>query len=182
MIEKPFLCGNIKLDEAALQNAFIYNLNQIHPVLLHLIDHLPALANATCYGDLQNAIQELLSEVVIHLNRINTIFLQLKTVPENKKSLMLVRVLEVLLPDEEEQLPDNLSKDLFLVFHIQKILNVKKNYFYILKSIAGSLNNIDIKMYLQYCCDECEANQLTFKLIAKEYMESSINTFLSGNL
>lgn len=179
MMEKPFLCGNIKLDEAALRRAFLYNLNKIHPVLLHLVDHLPGLADESCYGDLQNAIQELLAEVIIHLKRINTIFLQLKTVPENKKSLLLIRVLEILLPDDEQLPDDHLSKDLFLVFHIQKILNIKKNYFHILKSIAGSLNNIDIKKYLQYCCDECEDNQLIFKLIAKEYMESSINTFLS---
>ncbi len=179
MVEKPFLYGNIKLDEAALRTAFLYNLNKIHPILLHLVDHLPDLANETCYGDLQNAIQELLSEVVIHLNRINTIFLQLKAVPDSKKNLMLIRVLEVLLPDKDEQLLDHLSKDLFLVFHIQKILNIKRNYFYILKSISGSLNNIDIKKYLQYCYDECEDNLLMFRLIAKEYMESSINTFLS---
>lgn len=179
MIEKPFLYGNIKLDETALRSAFLYNLNKIHPVLQHLVEHLPGLANETCYGDLQNAIQELLSEVIIHLNRINTIFSQLKTVPDNKKSLAQTRILEILLPDREEYLSDHLSKDLFLVFHIQKVLNIKRNYFYILKSISSSLNNIDIKKYLQHCYDECEDNQLMFRLIAKEYMESSINTFLS---
>ncbi|MGI4751540.1 MAG: DUF892 family protein [Janthinobacterium lividum] len=177
-MEKPYLNGRTKLDELALQKAFIYNLNKIHPVLVHLTDQLPCLAEQSCYGDLQNAITELSEEIKVHVNRINTIFQELKEIPNTEKSIVITRILEVLLPDKKDHFLDNLSKDLHLVFHIQKILNLKRNYYFILKSIAGSLNNIDIKQYLQYSFNECESNQLMFKLIAKEYMESSINTFL----
>jgi hypothetical protein len=177
-MEKPFLLGNLKLDEAALRKIFIYNLNKIYPILLHLENHLPELAGTTCYGDLQNAILELTSEVNIQATRIDDIFLQLKEVPVRKVSPATNCVLQVLVPDSGYSYLDGLSKDLSLVFHLQKVLNIKKNYFYILKSIAGSFNNINIKQHLQYSCDECEDNQLIFKLIAKEYMESSINPFL----
>ncbi|RYE35279.1 MAG: DUF892 family protein [Sphingobacteriaceae bacterium] len=179
MMEKPYLNNNTKLDEQALQKAFIYNLNKIHPVLLHLSTHLPCLADKSCYGDLENAITELSAEVKVHVTRLNIIFEILSTTPSNKNSSVIIRTLNVLLPDKNDYLLDNLSKDLNLVFHIQKILSIKKYYYAILKSIAGSLNNIGIKQYLQYNCDDCESNQNMFKLIAKEYMDSSIDQFLS---
>ncbi|MGI4803138.1 MAG: DUF892 family protein [Janthinobacterium lividum] len=178
-MEKPYLNGSIKLDELALKKAFIYNLNKIHPVLIQLTVLLPHLAEESCYGDLNNAITELSAEVEIHVNRINTIFQELKVIPNKEKNQVIIHTLHALLPEKEYCYLDNLSKDLHLVFHIQNILNTKRNYYSILKSIAGSLNNIDIKQYLQYSYDECEDNQLIFKLIAKEYMESNINTFLS---
>ncbi|RYY08080.1 MAG: DUF892 family protein [Sphingobacteriaceae bacterium] len=178
-MEKPYLNNNTKLDEQALQKTFIYNLNKIHPVLLHLNNQLPCLADESCYGDLENAITELSVEVKIHVTRINTIFETLSVAPSTEKCSVMIRTLKVLLPDKKDFFLDNLSKDLHLVFHIQKILNIKRNYYSILKSIAGSLNNIDVKQYLQCNYDECEMNQNMFKLIAKEYMDSSINPFLS---
>lgn len=179
IMEKPYLNNNTKLDEQALRKAFIYNLNKIHPVLLHLSTQLPCLADESCYGDLNNAITELSAEVKIHVIRINTIFEALSVTPNPKKTSVIIRTLKVLIPDRNDYLLDNLSKDLHLVFHIQKILNIERNYYSILKSIASSLNNIGIKQHLQYNYDECESNQTMFKLIAKEYMESSINHFLS---
>ncbi|RYE37036.1 MAG: DUF892 family protein [Sphingobacteriaceae bacterium] len=177
-MEKPYLNNDIKLDEQALRKIFLYNLNKIYPVLLHLTYQLPCLADESCFGDLENALTELFMEVKLHVARINAIFDELKEVPKTEKSISVNKILEALLPDKGEYSFDNLSKDLHLVFHVQKILNIKRNYYSILKSIAGSLNNIDIKQHLQYNYDECESNQIMFKLIAKEYMDTSINTFL----
>ncbi|RYY07308.1 MAG: DUF892 family protein [Sphingobacteriaceae bacterium] len=177
-MDKPYLNGTIKLDELALRKTFIYNLNKINPILTQLTLQLPHLAKASYYGDLQNAITELLAEVKVQVNRIEIIFKELRVIPDQKISLVLSYTLKSLLADKND-LTDNLSKDLYLVFHIQKLLSIKKSYYSVLKSIAGSLNNIDIKQCLQYNHDECEDNQVIFKLIAKEYMESSINHFLS---
>ncbi len=175
-MEKPFLSGNLKLDEASLKRIFIYNLNQVYPVLLHLADSLPILAKSIFYGDLHNAAEELLSEVKVQLDRVDAIFVHLKEVPKNSNTPN--DKIQFLTFDNEDELLDGLSKDLALVFYLQKIIAVKKNYFHILKSIGNSLNDINIKQYLQYSCDECEENQMIFRLIAKEYMESTINKFL----
>ena len=177
-MKKPYLDNHTKLDEPALQRAFIYNLNKIHPLLIKFKNQLSYLADESCYGDLENAIQELSAEVASHVARIDIIFNTLHKNPDMQHSISTQSILSVLVPDENSYLQDNLSKDLSLVFYIQKILSVKKFYYSTLKSIAGSLNNIDIKQYLQYSYDECESNQTMFKLIAKEYMESSINPFL----
>lgn len=178
-MEKPYLNGTIKLDESALQKAFVYNLNKINPVLLQLDEQLPCMAEESCYGDLQNAITELSTEVKNQINRVDTIFKKLRVIPNGKICTNMDFRLRALFPDKNNYLLDNLSKDLYLVFHIQEILSIKRNYYSILRSIAGSLNSIDINQYLQYSYDECEDNQNVFKMIAKEYMESSINTYLN---
>ncbi len=179
LMEKPYLNNNTKLDEQALRKAFIYNLNKIHPILIHLNSHLPCLADESCYGDLENAITELCAEVKVQVTRLDTIFTALCATPLDQKNIVITRTLNNLLPDKNRPFSDNLLKDLNLVFHIQKILNIEIYYYCILKSIASSLNNISIKQYLQYNSDECESNQTMFKLIAKEYMDSSIDQFLS---
>ncbi|MVN22663.1 DUF892 family protein [Mucilaginibacter arboris] len=175
-MEKPFLSGNLKLDEVSLRKVFLYNLNQIYPILNYLSGSLPEIAKSTYYGDLQYAIEELLSEVQVQIFRIKDIFIQLNEVPCKKCTHDTTKMLQIL--DYVDEHKDNLSKDLSIVFYIQKVLSVQKNYFHILKSIANTLNSVNIKQYLQFSCDECKDNQTIFTLIAKEYMESTINSFL----
>lgn len=177
-MEKPFLPGNLKLDEASLKRIFLYNLNHIYPILLHLKESLPLLAKAACYGDLQNVIEELVSETKVQLGRVNDIFVQFKEIPVEKNQSDISNMLQALTPDQEHELFDELSKDLLLVFYLQKVIAIERNYFYILKSIATLLNSAMIKQYLQHSYDECEDNQTILRLIAKEYMDSTINTFL----
>lgn len=177
-MEKPYLSGNLKLDEDALRKIFICNLNQIYLILLCLTECLPVIAKAACYGDLENVINELLQEVKMQLFRINDIFIQLDLPPNEKCPSATNKIWQMLVHQYEYEQMDNLSKDLSIVFHLQKILTIKENYFQTLKSIANSLNSINIKQHLQYSCDECRFNKETITLVAKEYMESSINTFL----
>jgi ferritin-like metal-binding protein YciE len=177
-MEKPYLSGSIKLDELSLQKVFLYNLNQTHSILLHLAEHLPKLSAAIYYGDLQNAVEELSAEVKVQINRINDIYLLIKEVPVSNNRFNTSKLLPHLTPNYEYEPNDHLLKDLAFVFYLQGVVGIKINYFSILKSIANTLNNINIKQYLQYCFDECEDNQLILKLIAKEYMESTINVFL----
>ena len=177
-MEKPFLSGNLKLNEDALKKIFLYNLNQIHPILLQLKNILPELAKATNFGDLQNVVDEFLLEVKSQTIRVDEIFKQLNEIPTERYSYTTKQLLQTLEHKHEYEQMDNLSKDLSLVFHLQKVVLIIKNYFHILKSIANSLNSLNIKQNLQYSYDECEDNQIMFTLLAKEYMESSINTFL----
>lgn len=178
-MEKPFLSGNLKLDEASLKKIFIYNLNQIFPILLYLKHTLPLMEKYIFFGDLQNVIDELLSEVQVQVNRVNEIFIELKEVPYEENDKVNIKLLQILAYNNESEPCDNLSKDLSLVFYLQRIIAIKTNYFYILKSISNSFNSINIKQHLQYSCDECKENKLLFRLIAKEYMETSINNFLN---
>ncbi len=177
-MEKPFLSGNLKLDEASLRKIFIYNLNKIFPILLYLKNTLPSMAHYSFYGDLQNVIEELLSEVHVQIERVNDIFTELKEVPVEENDPVNIKLLQILTCNNDYEPMDNLSKDLSLVFYLQRIIAIKTNYFYILKSISNSFNSINIKQHLQYSCDECKENKLLFRLIAKEYMETSINNFL----
>ncbi len=172
------MSGNLKLDETSLRKIFLYNLNQIFFVLLHLADRLPLMAKETCYGDLQNVVEELLSEVLDHIYRLDNIFTELKEAPAARNTCSDKKIAYFLTQDDEDEQLDNLSKDLSLVFHLQKIMAVKCNYYFVLRSISNSFNNINIKQNLQYSCDECERNISMFRLIAKEYMETSINKFL----
>lgn len=177
-MEKPFLSGNLKLNEDALKKIFLYNLNQVYLILLRLSEVLPQIAKSTCFGDLENVIDQLLVEVKFQIIRVEDIFKQLNKVPMKKYSRDTEEILKLLTQKYEYEQIDNLSKDLSLVFHLQKVVLIMKNYFYILKSIDSSLNSLNIKQYLQYSYDEYEDNRTTFMLIAKEYMESNINNFL----
>jgi len=178
-MEKPFLLNNLKLDEEALRKIFVFNLNQIHLILLYLTECLPLIAKATCYGDLENIInEEILSDVKVQLFRISDIFMQLNIVPNQNCPSKLNELLPNLNYKYEYEQMDSLSKDLSIVFYLQKLLSIKENHFQILKSIANSLNSINIKSYLQYNCDECKNNKEMLTLVAKDYIESNINTFL----
>ena len=177
-MEKPFLSGSIKVDEESLKKIFIFNLNQTYSILLYLGDYLPILAKAACYGDLENVIEEFLSEVNIQSHRISDIFILLKEVPVEKNNFAVQKLLPFLVTEDADKAVDGLLKDLSLVFYLQRVVALKHSYFFILKSISNSLNNTNIKQYLQYNFKECEENQVLFKLIAKEYKESSINVFL----
>ena len=177
-MEKLYLSGNIKVDEVSLKKIFIYKLNYIYLILDWLAENLPELAKAVAYGDLENAIEELTSEVKVQICRINEIFILLKEAPNKNNNPVTSELLQILTPDYTFETTDNLLRDLYFVFYLQKIIGIQKSYFYILKSISNTLNDINIKQYLQYSCDECDDNQIIFTLIAKEYMESTINTFL----
>lgn len=177
-MEKPFLLNNYKLDEASLKKVFLHNLNELYPILLNLSAVLPQFALATCFGDLQNVIEELLFELEIQIDRVDEVFLSLKEVPLCCKNLSENYVLQNPIPDLENDLMTDLTKDLLLIFAIQKNIAVKTNYFNILKSIANSLNDINIKENIQHCYNECEENTLLFKLIAKEYSENNINSYI----
>ncbi len=176
-MEKPFLCGNLKLNEQSLKQVFVFNLNQVYAVLKSLTQSLPILAGKTCYGDLQNVIEELLSEVYQQLGYVETIYWQLNKVPTATEGFQPVPISEIkICPVDENQ--TDLSHDLSLVFHLQQVLVIKKYYFQTLKLISNSLNDIIIKENIQYCYNQCADNQTIFKLVTKEYMESSINAFL----
>jgi hypothetical protein len=177
-MEKPFLCGNLKLNEQSLKQVFLFNLNQIYSVLKDLTHSLPVLADQTCYGDLQNVIEELLSEVYQQLGYVEVIYWQLNEVPTENDGFRPKAISEINICPVDEGDQQSLSSDLSLVFHLQQVLVVKNYYFQMLKSISNSLNDVIIKENIQYCYDQCADNQTVFKLIAKEYMESRINAFL----
>ncbi|MGI4020450.1 MAG: DUF892 family protein [Janthinobacterium lividum] len=177
-MEKPYLSGNLKLDESSLKKIFLHNLNQTYSVLLHIADHLPKLAKVVYYGDLQNVVEELLSEVKVQINRLNEVFFHLKEVPAEKDNFHATKEFQFLTPEYEYEPADNLLKDLSFVLYLQRVIGIKVNCFYILKSIAHPLNNTNIKQSLMYSFDECSENLLMVRLIAKEYMESNINNFL----
>ncbi len=177
-MEKPFLCGNLQLNENSLNRVFLFNLNQIYSILQSLTQSLPILAEKTYYGDLQNVVEELLSEVYEQAGHVETIFLQLKEVPIKHCSPTANDIFQLANYYHEDENQHKLSNDLALVFHLQQILVVKCHYFHLLKSIANSLNDITVKENIQYCFDQCAENQTLFKLIAKEYMESRVNVFL----
>lgn len=177
-MEKPFLCGNLKLNESSLKEVFLFNLNQIYSVLKNLTLSLPVLADKTCYGDLQNVIEELLSEVYEQLDYVEVIYLQLKEEPAESTSFDPSHIFEIKICAVNDETQNELSNDLSLVFHLQQVLVIKNYYFQLLKSISNSLNDLIIKENIQYCYDQCTDNQIVFKLLAKEYMESRINAFL----
>ncbi|MEX8547154.1 MAG: DUF892 family protein [Mucilaginibacter sp.] len=177
-MEKPFLCGNLQLNENSLNKVFLFNLNQIYSILQSLTQSLPVLADKTCFGDLHFVVEELLSEVFEQIGHIETVFLQLKEVPAKIGSPTANDILKLAIGYHEDENQHKLSNDLALVFHLQQILVVKCHYFQLLKSIANSLNDITVKENIQYCFDQCAENQTLFKLIAKEYMESRVNVFL----
>lgn len=177
-MEKPYLLNNYKLDEFALKKVFLHNLNELYPVLLHLAESLPNLAQATCFGDLQNIIEQLSMEVNNQIIITYDIYTQLKEIPADPQNFADECIIQAKIPVFADELMDNLSKDLLIIFFLQKIIAVKRSYFYILKSIANCLHSTNIKEYLQYCFNECEDNIKLFQLVAKEYAESNINNFL----
>lgn len=178
IMEKPYLSGNLKLDESSLKTIFLHNLNQTYSVLLHIADQLPKLTKVVYYGDLHNVVEELLLEVKVQINRLNEVFFHLKETPAEKNNFDNTQELKFLTPEYNYEPTNNLLRDLSFVLYLQRIVGVKINCFSILKSIAHSLNNINIKQCLLYNFDECTENQLMLRLIAKEYMESNINNFL----
>ncbi|RYY07435.1 MAG: hypothetical protein EOP43_03280 [Sphingobacteriaceae bacterium] len=177
-MEKPYLSGNLKLDESSLRKIFSYNLNQTYSILLHIEDQLPKLAKVVYYGDLHNVVEELLSDVKIQINRLDEIFFHLKEVPTEKNNPNFSEKFQFITPEYEYEPVDNLLRDLSYVLYLQKIIGIKTNCFFILKSIAHPLNNINVKQCLLYNFDNCKDNQLMIRLVAKEYMESNINNFL----
>jgi ferritin-like metal-binding protein YciE len=177
-MEKPYLTSNLKIDEDALKKTFICKLNELYLILLSLTQCLPLIAKATNFGDLENVIEQLLSEVKIQIFRIDQIFVLFNIIPNDNNFLSVSKILQLLPHKYEYGQMDNLSKDLSIVFHLQKILAIQHNYFHILKSIANSLNNISIKQYLQYSCDECKDSKEMLDNVAKDYIESHIDGFL----
>lgn len=177
-MEKPFLLGSNKLDETALRKIFLYNLNQAYLVLLQLAGGLPKLAEETHFGDLQNVVEGFLSEVKAQVSRVNDIFALLKEVPVVQGGPGFDGLLKTLVPDYGYEPSDGLLKDLSFIFYLQRVVVIKKGYFYMLISVAAPLNIAGVKQLLQYCCDDCEDNQVVLRLIAKEYMQSTINNFL----
>lgn len=177
-MEKPYLSGNLKLDEPSLKKIFSSNLNQTYSVLLHIAEQLPELAKVVYYGDLHNVVEELLSEVKVQIDRLNEVFFYLKEVPAEKTNFDATKELQFLTPEYGYEPADNLLGDLSHVLYLQKIIGIKISYFYILKSIAHPLNNTNIKQCLLHSFNECLENQLMVRLVAKEYMESNINNFL----
>lgn len=177
-MEKPFLCGNLQLNETSLNRIFLANLNQIYFILQSLTQSLPVLAAETCYGDLHFVVEELLSEVHEQIGCVEIIFLQLKEAPAKKSGTPVNIGLQAITQNQEDENQHNLSNDLALVFQLQQTLVVKNHYFHLLKSISNSLNNIIIKENIQYCFDQCAENQVIFQLVAKEYIESRVNIFL----
>lgn len=177
-MDKPYLSANTKLDESALEKLLLDNLNNTYCFLLQFEQVLPDLAKDACFGDLENAIDELLTEVKLQISRLLEIFNQLGAKPNNENNDIEQSLsnYNTIFLDESK---DNLLTDLSIVFFLKRILSIEKSYFSTLKLILGSLNDIHTKQSVQYCLDECEDNLIIFVLIAKEYMESNINNFLN---
>ncbi|MBD1386722.1 DUF892 family protein [Mucilaginibacter rigui] len=162
--------GKITLGDKKLQIYFINNLDKIYQAKLHLVKHLPEIADEAHFTDLRHAILETLEDVERQLARMDIIYTMLDA--ENGKGNCngLIGLVDDAFADIKLHSKEPALRDMSIAFYMQNIESMEMASFQVLEMAAVKLKNKQVKQLIKENYDEAKADRTLLLLITAKYV------------
>lgn len=160
---------SIAPDPETLKTLFIYYLNKIYDGKLYLRENLPGVIKKAHLKKLKLALEELLTDVVAQLERMDIIYNRLNEKPMPIFDAPIKTIIQSAC--ELRNKPDPvIINDMDIMVHMQLVEHVNIISYRILRKIASLLKYDEIVQLMTECFDESADDDKLFYAIAKEYL------------
>ena len=158
----------MQLDNDALKQVFIHNLNRIYFGKCYLNGHLEHLRSRASFPAMQLAIDEFWEDIKKQIKRMHAIYELLGEVPSDKNCNSIKSIVKdnFCLDDDQGM---TVFTDTDLIAYLQLLEHINITACRMLKTIAAILQYDEAGQLLTECFDESIDNDHLFQLISKEY-------------
>lgn len=162
--------GKITLGNKKLRTYFINHLDKIYQAKLHLVKHLPEIAEEAHFSDLRLAILETLEDVEKQIARMDIIYAMVDAENGQGNYNGLIGLVDDAFEDIKLHSKEHALRDMSIAFYMQNIESMEMASFQVLEMAAVKLKSKQIKQLIKENYDEAKSDRTLLLLITAKYI------------